>query len=381
MAKLTITDVNSGYVSVAALNSNFNAIENAIENTLSRDGTSPNQMEAPIDMNGQRIYNVGRAISNTDVLSLAQLLEYVDAGTVLDGVVPITWSFTSTGDIYYNIPLASTDRVDMYIVTSDGLMIDPRNYAISIDLQRITFYADIPPVGKDIVVRLFGKIPEASPASVTINNLKRSYYFDVVGAESAFLTTASNSLDVYGTDVYLNGVKLVYTADYTISAKTVTLTFSPTAGDKVEVVVTNSVVAMGDDLALVTSASEAAALSAAQAAASAADAATAGAAAGAAAWASGWAWTTITAGYTASKWEGIFADTTSSAFTLNLPATADVGDKVQIVDVAYMFGTNPLTVGRNGLKIMGLSEDMVVTTGGASFELVYSGSTYGWRIM
>jgi hypothetical protein len=381
MAKLTISDVSSGYISVAALNDNFSKIEDAIENTLSRDGTAPNQMDAPIDMNGQRVYNLGRAISNTDALSLAQLLEYVDAGTVIDGVVPVTWSFTSTGDVYYDIPLASTDKVDMYIVSSNGVLISPLNYSISIDLQRITFYSDIPAVGETVVVRLFGKIPEASASGITINNLKKSYYFDVVGAETTFLTTASNNLDINATDVYLNGVKLIYEVDYTLSAKSVELISSATIGDKIEVVVTNSIVSVGDELASASSDAAAAALSASQAAASAVDAAAAGAAAGAAAWATGWTWSTITTGYTVSKWEGLFVDTTSSAFTVTLPSTADVGDKVQIVDVAFTFGINALTIGRNGLKIMGLEEDMVVTTGGSAFELVYSGSTYGWRVM
>lgn len=58
MSKLTVSNINSRYASVAALNNNFNAVVDAIENTLSRDGTSPNQMEANIDMNSNRILNL-----------------------------------------------------------------------------------------------------------------------------------------------------------------------------------------------------------------------------------------------------------------------------------------------------------------------------------
>lgn len=58
MSKLTVSNINSRYASVAALNNNFNAVVDAIENTLSRDGTSPNQMEANIDMNDNRIVNL-----------------------------------------------------------------------------------------------------------------------------------------------------------------------------------------------------------------------------------------------------------------------------------------------------------------------------------
>jgi len=57
MAKLTLNNITSGYASTTALNDNFDLIETALENTLSRDGTSPNQMNADLDMNGYRILN------------------------------------------------------------------------------------------------------------------------------------------------------------------------------------------------------------------------------------------------------------------------------------------------------------------------------------
>lgn len=59
MAKLTLTDITSGYASTTAINANNAAIEAALENTLSRDGTSPNTMSADLDMNGNDILNVG----------------------------------------------------------------------------------------------------------------------------------------------------------------------------------------------------------------------------------------------------------------------------------------------------------------------------------
>lgn len=58
MAKLTISTISSGYASVAALNAAFDAIEAAMENTLSRDGTSPNSMAANLDMDSNRILNL-----------------------------------------------------------------------------------------------------------------------------------------------------------------------------------------------------------------------------------------------------------------------------------------------------------------------------------
>lgn len=65
--KLTLSNINSRYASVAALNANFQAIVTALENTLSRDGTSPNTMSASLDMNSQRIINVADPVNAGDV--------------------------------------------------------------------------------------------------------------------------------------------------------------------------------------------------------------------------------------------------------------------------------------------------------------------------
>lgn len=58
MAKLTLQDVSSGYYTTTQLNENNALIEAAMENTLSRDGTTPNSMEADLDMDSNDILNV-----------------------------------------------------------------------------------------------------------------------------------------------------------------------------------------------------------------------------------------------------------------------------------------------------------------------------------
>ena len=75
-----------------------------------------------------------------------------------------------------------------------------------------------------------------------------------------------------------------------------------------------------------------------------------------------------------------FIDTTSAAQTVTLPASPQTGDQVSLVDLAGTFDTNNLTVGRNSLKIMGLSEDLVISTEDAGVQLVYTGATYGWKL-
>ena len=77
---------------------------------------------------------------------------------------------------------------------------------------------------------------------------------------------------------------------------------------------------------------------------------------------------------------GYFVNTTSSAFTMTLPASPTIGNYVRIIDYAGTFDSNTCTVGRNSEKIAGASADMTVTTERAGLELVYVDSTQGWLL-
>lgn len=79
--KLTLSTIGSRYASVAALNANFQAIVTALENTLSRDGTSPNTMSASLDMNSQRIINLEDAVNNSEAVNYGQVNAIVDAAS------------------------------------------------------------------------------------------------------------------------------------------------------------------------------------------------------------------------------------------------------------------------------------------------------------
>lgn len=57
--KPDIKTVASGYMSQETINTNFENIEEAFDNTLSRDGSTPNTMEADLDLNGHSLLNVG----------------------------------------------------------------------------------------------------------------------------------------------------------------------------------------------------------------------------------------------------------------------------------------------------------------------------------
>lgn len=73
MAKLTLDNIGSAYGAIGALNANFQAIEEAFENTLSRDGTSPNYMESDLDLNSFDLLNVGSITTSGIILGGQQI--------------------------------------------------------------------------------------------------------------------------------------------------------------------------------------------------------------------------------------------------------------------------------------------------------------------
>lgn len=94
MAKLTTTPIGSRYGSVDALNDNFEAIETAMENTLSRDGTTPNEMESNIDMNGFSILNAGTVQTGSITINGVTFVPTND-GTVNTSAL-VQYQFTAT---------------------------------------------------------------------------------------------------------------------------------------------------------------------------------------------------------------------------------------------------------------------------------------------
>ena len=86
-----------------------------------------------------------------------------------------------------------------------------------------------------------------------------------------------------------------------------------------------------------------------------------------------------TASFTAVAGEGYWVNTTSSAITITLPASASVGDQIIFTDYARTWATNAVTVNQNSLNFQGnTSPNPVYNTSGQSVNIVYSGATQGW---
>lgn len=64
------------------INTNFENIQKALENTLSRDGTVPNYMDANLDMNSYKIINAGKAVEDNDVVNYKQFKDEIGEATV-----------------------------------------------------------------------------------------------------------------------------------------------------------------------------------------------------------------------------------------------------------------------------------------------------------
>jgi hypothetical protein len=81
MSKLPIKRLDSttenDTAATALINDNFKAVQDAIENTLSRDGTVPNYMDADLDMNSYRIINTADPKEDTDLINLKYFKEQV----------------------------------------------------------------------------------------------------------------------------------------------------------------------------------------------------------------------------------------------------------------------------------------------------------------
>jgi hypothetical protein len=93
----------------------------------------------------------------------------------------------------------------------------------------------------------------------------------------------------------------------------------------------------------------------------------------------GIAWQSVqTTGFTASAGNAYPCNTTSTGFTVTLPATPSAGDQVQLVDYAGTFDTNALVIDPNGEDIEGSVSDLQLEGERSGVILTYIDSTQGW---
>jgi len=94
-----------------------------------------------------------------------------------------------------------------------------------------------------------------------------------------------------------------------------------------------------------------------------------------------WDTTKKTTGFTATSGVGYFADTSSAAFTITLPASPSAGNVVAVSDYAGTFGTNAITVGRNSSNINGSASDFTLSKDNVTAQFIYVDAIQGWRVV
>lgn len=150
MAKLSLSDFASLANQVSflnALNSNFALVEAALENTLSRDGTSPNQMEADLDMNSNQILNLPAAVQATEPVRLQEFEALEDEFETLE---------TNVNNSIAALQ-ASVDEVDDLIIIINQTVADAEALladveALMVDVKISCFIA-LTPLDGELVVR------------------------------------------------------------------------------------------------------------------------------------------------------------------------------------------------------------------------------------
>ncbi len=154
--------------------------------------------------------------------------------------------------------------------------------------------------------------------------------------------------------IFMNGLLLVKTTDYTTSGgNTVTLTSAAAASDIIEIVSVTGANSVDTYTQAETNALLAANTSVAP--------------------------LSISANTTLVAKKRYFV-TSASALTLTLPASPALNDEIQILDASGNSSTYNITVARNANKINGGNNNLIIDTNGGWYTLLYTGSTYGWKV-
>jgi len=120
---------------------------------LGLDHFDGSNLSANVDMNNQRLTNIGEALSPSDVSSRSYVSNSIDEATLGTGATPGVSRHTGTGsetDFILSFA-ANHSNSSSYLVTVNGLVQDPEDYAIVGGTNLIRF-TTAPALSADIVI-------------------------------------------------------------------------------------------------------------------------------------------------------------------------------------------------------------------------------------
>src|SRR5574343_1775690 len=121
MSKVTLNNITGGYAAVDLLNENFDAIEAAFENTLSRNGSVPNTWLANQDANHKRLLNVADPVDGKDAVNKDYVINaVVDASPIaFDRAAYHVDRFTGDGsDVSFELSAAPGTSANSQVYTN-----------------------------------------------------------------------------------------------------------------------------------------------------------------------------------------------------------------------------------------------------------------------
>jgi hypothetical protein len=93
-------------------------------------------------------------------------------------------------------------------------------------------------------------------------------------------------------------------------------------------------------------------------------------------------WTEVAVNsFQAVRGQKLLVNTSVESITVILPAFPETGDQVTVVDATGTAATNNIILGRNGNKILGVENDLIVDINNAAITVAYYNTSRGWLVV